>query len=110
MKLTSRYNCRLCSKRSGDNRSVVFETDIALGKHGNDQRAYGCTGNAHWYLVFLRLDSKCLFRLLYSRHEKAHSQPVYLKLLNVTVLDECVASVAFYVRDSLDYKLTNRAR
>ncbi|KAH7715904.1 BATH-38 protein [Aphelenchoides avenae] len=74
------------------NRAVAFETDIALGKHANDQRTYGCTGNAHW--------------LLYSSHEKSYGMPVRLKLLNASVVDECVASVALYVRNSLDYKLT----
>ncbi|KAH7715903.1 BTB/POZ domain-containing protein [Aphelenchoides avenae] len=76
----------------GDNRVVAFETDIALGKHAGDQRAYGCTGNAHW--------------LLYSFYDKHNGSPVFLKLLNASVLDECVASVAFYVRNSLDYRLT----
>ncbi|KAH7707301.1 BTB/POZ domain protein [Aphelenchoides avenae] len=63
------------AQADGENREVVFETDIALGKHAADQRA-------------------------------RYSTPVQLKLLNAAVLDECVASVAFYVRDSLDYKLT----
>ncbi|KAH7707300.1 hypothetical protein AAVH_25458, partial [Aphelenchoides avenae] len=90
------------------NRAVAFETDIALGKHANDQRAYGCTGNAHWYVVVLSVYRKreCAFRLLYSSHEKSYGMPVQLKLLNACVMDECVASIAFYVRNSLDYKLT----
>lgn len=46
------------------------------------------------------------FRLLYSFYDKHNGSPVFLKLLNASVLDECVASVAFYVRNSLDYRLT----
>lgn len=42
---------------SGDNRVVAFETDIALGKHAGDQRAYGCTGNAHWSVFRLELQT-----------------------------------------------------
>lgn len=51
-------------------------------------------------------NNKWGFRLLYSPSDRRYSTPVQLKLLNAAVLDECVASVAFYVRDSLDYKLT----